>query len=95
MKLVISLFVGFYLILVTPGFADEIQELRKDVALIQSRIDLERARYQEAKAKMERSELVAKYLLPELQAREKELEEKIRGAAGSGQQADKAPNKDQ
>lgn len=75
MKLATSLSVGLYLILATPGFADEV--LEKALMLIQSRIELERSRYQEAKAKMERSELVAQYLLPELQAREKALQEKI------------------
>ncbi len=86
MRQVVLLFTALVFILSASVFADEIEGLKKDAALIQSRIELERARYQEAKAKIERSEVVAKYLLPELRAREKELKEKIKQEAGGKRQ---------
>lgn len=67
-----------FIILFSSGAsASELSEIKINLTIVQSRIDLERARYQEAKAKMERSELVAKYLLPELQERERVLQNKI------------------
>ena len=59
------------------SFAGEIDELRKELVAVQARISEEEARYQAAKAAMERSAVVAQYLFPELRLREKQLTEKI------------------
>src|SRR5262245_2238982 len=60
-----------------PVFAGELEEMRKELTAIQARIGEEEARYQAAKAAMERSQIIAQYVFPELRAREKQLSEKI------------------
>src|SRR5262245_40669148 len=59
------------------AYAGELEESRKELAAIQARIAEEEARYQAARAAMERSQIVAQYVFPDLRAREKQLSEKI------------------
>ena len=73
----IILLVSFFLVSFSVVKAAEIDELRKELAVIQSQMNEERALYQAAKASMERSDIVAKYLFPQLQAKERELTGKI------------------
>lgn len=55
----------------------ELEELKKDLTIVQIKIAEEEARYQAAKAQMERSQVIAQYMFPELRLREKQLAEKI------------------
>lgn len=60
-----------------PAFGGELEDLRKDLQLVQSEISAEEARYQAAKAQMERSQVVAQFLFPALKTREAEIRARI------------------
>ena len=72
---------GAAILIATNVYAGELDEVRKELQAIQARIGEEEARYQAAKAAMERSQIVAQYLFPELRQREKQLAEKIEALA--------------
>ena len=67
-------------LLTAPLHASEIEELKKEVVVLQVQIKLEQARFEEAKAKMERSQVVWKFLIPQLRAKVEALEKKIQEA---------------
>jgi len=69
--------------------AGELEDLRKDLTIVQQKIGEEEARYQAAKLAMERSQLIAIYLFPELRKREGELMQKIQKLEAEG---DKKPD---
>jgi hypothetical protein len=74
------LFFTFTFLLFTcalPCAAGDLEEAQKELLAIQARIAEEEARYQAAKAAMERSQVIAQYVFPELRIREKQLAEKI------------------
>lgn len=73
----LSLALALALTLSSAAVAGEMEDLKKDLTLVQSRISEEEARYQQAKAQMERSQVVAQYVFPELRVREQQLIEKI------------------
>src|SRR5262245_6935124 len=73
----ILFFTFIFLLFTCAPREGEIEEMRKDLDLIQARIAEEEARYQAAKAAMERAQIVAQYLFPELRQREKQLNEKL------------------
>jgi hypothetical protein len=66
-----------FLLLPLALSAAEIDDLKKELTIVQLKISEEEARYQAARAQMERAQLVAQYLFPELKTREKQLVEKI------------------
>ena len=63
--------------------AAEVDDLKRELSIIQLKISEEEARYQAAKAQMERAQIVAQYLFPDLKARERQLVEKIEKLNGT------------
>lgn len=78
-------FVAIVVFIAFDAFGGEADELKKDLAVVQSQMAEERALYLAAKAAIERSEIVAKYLFPILQAREQDLTQKIQRAESKGE----------
>lgn len=66
-----------FLLFASVASAGELDEVQKELQAVQARIAEEEARYQAAKAAMERSQIIAQYVFPELRLREKQLMEKI------------------
>ena len=77
MKNKIPCFGLFAFILCPSLMAAEVDDLKREFSIIQLKISEEEARYQAAKAQMERAQIVAQYLFPDLRARERQLVEKI------------------
>ena len=76
-------YLGIAFILCLLSVAAEVDDLKRELTIIQLKINEEEARYQAAKAQMERSQLIAQYLFPELRMREKQIVEKIEKLNGN------------
>jgi chromosome segregation ATPase len=77
----IRTFVAFVLCVVSLSLslasAGELEDARKDLAVVRATLDAERQRYNAAKAEMDRSIMFARTEMSALLQREKELAEKI------------------
>lgn len=81
------LFLLVYFLIPSPAKADDLQALRMELLAVQARMEVERLRY---KSEIERADLVARYLLPELKAREAALGKQI--AEAEKKAAEKKPD---
>jgi len=69
------------ILIVTAPIAAAAEEdraaLERELATVQAQLDVERYRYDRAKAEMERADLVARFIFPRLQQREAEIKKKL------------------
>jgi len=78
-KQFVTKFIILFLIVTAPiaAIAGEREDLERDLRDVQRELDVERYRYDRAKAEMERADLVARFVFPRLQQREAEIKRKI------------------